>query len=176
MGTLSDLLKYLKEAEEIDIQNAEIEDDGIEETEIDEPMIPDNTGLLDDSNDDDLIEELNRIYTPILITQQIEGDLSSQIIEACDNESILTERNIIKFDKDARLAQLISVASKLIARKKNTPAFQAYLSASKIKKDAALRIQEEEHAQAVALANKYLQRVSVNGTSSLARDAANDLK
>lgn len=178
MNRIQKLLKYLKEAEEIDLS---IDDDDEDESiDLDSSetnnSIPSNTGLLDDSFDDDLIDELNKIYTPILITQQLEGDISSQIIEACGSENILTERNIIKFDKDSRLAQLVSIASLLIARKKNTEAFQAYVTAAKIKKDAKLRIQQEEHAQAVALANKYLNRVAANGTSSTARDAANELQ
>ena len=60
-------------------------------------------------SDKDLLEELNQIFTPILVMQSIEGDMSDQINEAFSEASVLMEHNMIHFDDESRMAQLVSV-------------------------------------------------------------------
>jgi hypothetical protein len=126
-------------------------------------------------NNNDLLEELNKIYTPILVTQELEGDLSDQITEACSSDNVLLERNIIKFDRDTKFAQLVSVCALLLSRKKDTEEYKAYKQASQISKDMKLRIQKNEHTDAVALAKNYLDKVKETSLSSIARNAASSL-
>lgn len=135
----------------------------------DEEPDPDAVG------DDDLIAELDKQFTPVLIMQGIEKDISDQINEAYSEASVLNEKTMITFDDADRMAQLISICALLISRKKNTQKYQMYANAAKIKNQMKLEIQKEEYAAAKALAQKYLVKVSTTNNSSVARDAANEL-
>ena len=126
-------------------------------------------------NIDDLLDELNTIYTPILITQEIEGDLTGPVTEACSADNVLLERNIIKFDNATKFAQLVGICGLIISRKKNTQDYNVFKKASQLKNTMKLRIQKNEHAAATSLARKYLNKVMSNSTSSVARKAAENL-
>lgn len=130
-----------------------------------------------DSSDRDksLLDELNQIFTPILIRQDFEGDLSDRIQEAFSEASVLLENNVIKFDDETRMAQLISICALLIARNKNTEKYQMYKKAATIRKQMKLDIQKEEYEAAKTLAQKFLVKVSTTNNSSVARNAANRL-
>jgi hypothetical protein len=148
----------------IDNQEEDIEDTVLDE----ENPIPATANT-------DVLEDLNQIYTPVLVMQGVEGDVSDQIQEAFSEASVLLERNIIKFDDSTRMAQLISVCALLLQRKKNTPKYQAYKRAVEVVKKMKLDMQKEEYAAARDLAQKYLVKVSTTNNSSVARNAANRL-
>ena len=137
-----------------------------------EPVEDVNT---DSVGDDDILAQLDKIFTPILIMQGFEGNISDQIKEAYSEASVLTERNMISFDDTARMAQLISVCALLLSRKKNSEKYRMYAKAAEMKNKLKLEIQKEEYAEAKALAQKYLVKVSTTNNSSVARNAANDL-
>ena len=124
---------------------------------------------------DSLVAELDKIFTPVLVTQSMEKDISDNINNEISEASVLTERNIITFDNQARMAQLIAIASKLIAKQKNSEQWQIFKKAIEMKKKSNLAIQKEEYDNAKILAEKYLIRVSTSNNSSVARDAANTL-
>lgn len=125
--------------------------------------------------DNDLLEQLNQIFTPILITQSFEGNNEDKIMEAYSEASVLTERNVIQFDDATRMSQLISVCALLLARQSNSQKYQMYQKAAVLKNKLKLEIQKENYAAAQALAQKYLVKVSTTNNSSVARQAANDL-
>lgn len=125
--------------------------------------------------DDELMNDLNTVFTPILIMQSLEGDISEKVKEGLSEDNILTERSCLKFDDSARMAQLLSVCALLIARQKNSPKYQMYKKAMAVVKNTKLEIQRDEAAAAQALAQKYLVKVSTSSNSSIARKAANDL-
>lgn len=127
------------------------------------------------SNEDALLNELNQIFTPILVMQGFEGNIADRINEAFSEASVLTEKNIISFDNKARMAQLIAVCALLISRQKNSEKYQLYKKAAVIKNKMKLDIQKEEYDAAQALAQKFLVKVATTNNSSIARDAANSL-
>ena len=129
----------------------------------------------DVSGDDDLIDQLNKIFTPVLIMQGFENDSEDIIKEALSEASLLTEKSIIKFDDDTRMAQLRAVCALLIARKKNSEKYKMYAKAHEIKRKMKLDIQKEEYDDANTLAQKYLVSVSTTNNSPVARKAANAL-
>lgn len=129
----------------------------------------------DNVNDDELLDELNKLFTPILVMQGFEGSIADQINEAFSEASVLTEKNMISFDNKTRMAQLISVCALLIARQKNSEKYQLYKKASVIKNKMKIDIQKEEYDKAQALAQKFLVKVSTTNNSSIARNAANEL-
>lgn len=122
-----------------------------------------------------LLAKLNEIFTPILVMQGFEGDISDKIQEAFSEASVLMERNIINFDDATRMAQLISVCSLLISNQKNTEKFQMYTKAAAVRNKMKLEIQKDEYEEAKALAQKFLVMVSTTNNSSFARDAATSL-
>jgi len=126
-------------------------------------------------NEDELLNELNKLFTPILVMQGFESDIADRINEAFSEASVLMERNVISFDNKTRMAQLISVCALLIARQKNSEKYQMYKKAAVIKNKMKLDIQKEEYDAAQALAQKFLVKVSTTNNSSVARDAANNL-
>jgi len=126
-------------------------------------------------NEDELLNELNKIFTPILVMQGFENDISDRINESLSEASLLTERNVISFDNKTRMAQLISICALLIARQKNSEKYQMYKEAAVIKNKMKLDIQKEEYDAAQSLAQKFLVKVSTTNNSSVARDVANSL-
>ena len=126
-------------------------------------------------NQDELIDQLNKIFTPVLIMQGFENDAADHANAEMAEAGVLNEKSIIKFDDDTRMAQLIAVCSRLIARQKNTEQYQMYAKAHKIKKAMDLEMQKLEHDAAKALANAYLINVSTTNSSPVARKAATAL-
>lgn len=129
----------------------------------------------DEDREKQLLDELNQIFTPILVMQGFEGDMSDQIREAFEEASVLTEKNIIKFDDATRMAQLISVCALLIEKQKNTPEYQTYQKAATIRNQTKINIEKKNYDEAKALAQKYLVKVSTTNNSSIARSSATDL-
>lgn len=126
-------------------------------------------------SEDGLMDELNQIFTPVLVMQGFETDMSNKIQESFTEASVLLEKNIIKFDNASRMAQLISVCAILLAKQKNTEQYQMFAKACAIRKQIKLDIQKAEYDKAKALAQKYLVQVSTTNNSSVARKAANEL-
>lgn len=126
-------------------------------------------------NEDEAIEELNKIFTPVLVMQNFEKDIADKTMAEMESADVLTERSIIQFDDETRMAQLIAVCAKIIAKQKDTEAWQMYKKAAVLKKKAGLEIQKQEYNDAKTLAQKYLVSVSTTNPSSVVRDAATDL-
>ena len=70
------------------------------------------------------------------------------------------------------MSQLINVCAKLIAKAKNTKAWQLFKQAASLKKKAGLDLQQDEYEAAKELAQKYLVKISTSNPSSIARQAA----
>lgn len=159
LENLDTIIKYLKENEDI------------MDTSLDNEFSSVDTNV----SNDDLLNQLNQIFTPILIMQGIEGNSADEINKTLSESNLLVERNIIKFDNSTRMAQLISVCAILIQKQKNTEKYQMYKKAITIANSTKLDMQKEELTAAKALAQKYLVAVSTTNNSSVARNAANQL-
>lgn len=167
----SGLMTWTTMLEEMDEIQASMDKDPVDDTEIAEQPI----GTNNNADDKDLLDELNKLFTPVLVSQGFENDIAQKMNNEISEAGILTERNIISFDDETRMSQLINVCAKLIAKKKNTNSWQMFQKATAIKKQASINIQKEEYDAAKALAAKYLVMVSTTNNSSVARDAANNL-
>lgn len=164
MNRFQDYKQILEAMEEISSTMSDMPED-IENSDIEPKQI----------NYDALVEELNKIFTPVLISQSMEKDISSEINNEISEATVLTEKNIITFDDPARMAQLRATCALLIAKQKNTDKWQTFVKANEMKKQSKLDIQKEEYEFAKILAEKYLVKVSTTNNSSVARDAANTL-
>ena len=128
-----------------------------------------------DCDDSEILSELNDIFTPVLVMQGFEKDIANQANAELTEASVLTERNIINFDNDTRMAQLLSICALLIAKNKNSKQWQLFKKAAAIKRQTKLAIQKDEYDDAKKLANKYLIMLSTSNNSSVARNAADEL-
>lgn len=126
-------------------------------------------------NDKDILEELNKLFTPILVMQGYEAEIADKVNSEISEATVLTEKNMVKFDEPTRMSQLIAVCALLIHKQKNTPEWQTYKKAAAIKNKVKLDIQKQSYDEAKALAQKYLVMVSTTNNSSAARNAAQDL-
>lgn len=140
-----------------------------------EPIESEEVPTKEEPVEDDLMNELNQIFTPILVMQGFETGMSDKIQEAFTEASVLLEKNVINFDNASRMAQLISVCALLLAKQKNTEQYQMFAKACEIRKQMKLDIQKAEYDKAKALAQKYLVQVSTTNNSSIARKAADEL-
>lgn len=163
MDDLKDGIDDQIKAEENDITNEPISSD--------DPVAP-SGGEIDEQ---ELLNKLNEIFTPILVMQGLEGKVADKIQEAFSEASVLMERNIIQFDDASRMAQLISVCALLINQQRNTEKYQMYKKAAEIRNKMKLEMQKDVYDEAKTLAQKYLVKVSTTNNSSFARDAADDL-
>ena len=164
----SDLMKFLEAVEEGMAQlAAEEEIDPTKEKLEGMPTDPEEHG--------DLVGDMDKLCTPMLIMQGFENDIADKATENFGEAHVMTEQNIFKFDDSTRMAQLISIAARVIARKKQTEKWKLWEKASMIARQANLDIQKEEYDAAKALVQQYLVKVSTTNNSSVARKAATDL-
>lgn len=129
----------------------------------------------DSSIEDQVIEQLNKIFTPILVMQSFETQVNDQIKESLEQANVLTERNIIRFDDQTRMSQLISTCALLIDKVRQTPEYKAYENAVTIKNESKINITKKNYDLAKTIVQKYLVKVSTTNNSSEARNAATDL-
>lgn len=130
---------------------------------------------VDSTDNSDLLDKLDRIFTPVLVMQKMEQSIADESNKELADSGTLTEKTMISFDDPDRMAQLQSVCALLIAQKKNTENWQLYKKAAAVKNQSKLNIQKEEYEAAKNLAQKYLIKVSTTNNSAVARDAAKEL-
>lgn len=115
-----------------------------------------------------LIDELNRLYTPILVA----NDITARVT---DDPATPQGGNVIKFDPATRKAQLISVCARLISKYRNDPDYQIYVQASRAAQASKLKMQKDQHAASIALADEYLSRLAATASDGDASRAAQSL-
>lgn len=179
LEALDEVSDEAKSAADESIENEPIEADGSpieDEDSSDDESTNDSSeyGISDNNIDDsDLIAELKKIYTPVLIMQNYQTEsCTNKIHESLSRSGLLTESNVMKFDNETKRSQLLSVCALLIARKKNTSEYQAFKKAAKLQKEMKLAIQKNEAGAAKALAQKFLTQMSGDSDNEDAKEAA----
>ena len=122
-----------------------------------------------------VIEQLNTLFTPVLVMQSFETQINDKIQESFEQANVLTERNIIKFDDQTRMTQLISTAAILLNKERQTPQYKAYEQATMIKNKSKIEMTKNCYDEAKGIVQKYLVKVSTTNNSADARNAATDL-
>lgn len=167
MMNYSNILAFLEEAEEAYNQMKSEEEADIGGVPMGMPPA--------ETDRSKLLQELDQIYTPVLIMQGFENDIADKAEENFAEAAVITEKNIFKFDDSTRMAQIIATAAMIIARDKQTEKWKVYEKSSMLARQAKLDIQREEYEEAKILAQQYLVKVATTNNSSVARKAANDL-
>lgn len=164
-----DLMTFTQMLEALQVAERSIGYERYNEDVMDAPM--EQAGY----NEEEALKELSALFTPTLVMQNYEKEIADKSLGEVESAGVLTERTVIKFDDEARMAQLIAVAARIIAKQKDTEAWKLYKQASILKKKADLDLQKQEYDSAKDLAQKYLMQVSTTNPSSVARQAADEL-
>lgn len=122
-------------------------------------------------------DTMNAVATPILMQSEMTESEINEFVESVDgdiavNEGFLTERTIIKFDKNARRAQLYEVAVAAVAREKKDPLYKKLVTVYKLERTIKAKLRKKYHTQANLKVKQYLKRARQSKSGILARAAA----
>lgn len=144
--------------------------------EADAPVEPkEDTELTPDESKrvDDVI---NTVATPILLNSELDECDMKEFVEGLDidiavAEGFLTERTIVRFDKNAKRAQLFEVAVRAVAREKKDPLYRKLEWLEKMKRiiEAKLRKKYESPARKKVLG--YIDRAKKSKSGILSKIA-----
>ena len=140
-----------------DVDNIEVDEDVPSE----EPVEDDATESEPNVSEEELFNQLNKIFLPMVRMQDAE--------EPVQESTAVMEKNVFRLDDASKVAQLLSLCAMLIARAKDTEAYKTYIRASEERRNAKIDIQNAEASEARALAAKYLNTLSANSDDEGAR-------
>lgn len=146
------------EDEDNDVDNIEIDED-VPPSE--EPAEDDVTETESNVSEEELFNQLNKLFLPVVRMQDAE--------QPVQESAIVMEKNVFYLDDETKVAQLLSLCAMLIARAKDTEAYKTYIRASEERRNAKIDIQNAEASEARVLATKYLNTLSANSDDEGAR-------
>ena len=141
----------------------------VDSPEGDTALSPDESQRVDD--------KMNAIATPMLLADELDECDMKEFVESTDcdiaiAEGFLTERTIVKFDKNAKRAQLYEVAVRSIAQEKNDPLWRKLETVYKMERILKAKLRKKYHSQANAKVKEYLARAKKSKSGILSRIAA----
>lgn len=134
------------------------------------PADPTDAVIADDQSEDDEIvdkridDTMNRVATPVLLGGELSGDELEEFAESTESDAAvadgyLTEKTIVRFDKNARFAQLKKTAVIIIAKEKKDPLYKKLCTAWKIERGIERKLEAKYGTQANAKARQYLNNL-----------------
>lgn len=122
-------------------------------------------------------DTMNAVATPIMIQSELTDKEIEEFVESVDsdiaiNEGLLTERTIVKFDKNARKNQLMAVAVLAVAREKKDPLYKKLNTIYKMERIIEAKLRKKYYSQATRKVQEYLKRARQSKSGILARAAA----
>lgn len=145
------------EDEDNDVDNINVDED----VPLEEPVEDDATETEPNVSEEELFNQLNKIFLPMVRMQDAE--------EPVQESTVVMEKNVFRLDDASKVAQLLSLCAMLIARAKDTEAYKTYIRASEERRNAKIDIQNAEASEARTLAAKYLNTLSANDDDEGAR-------
>ena len=157
---------------------------GIESEPINQPVVPTNdvendapvpVDTLTPDESQRVDDTLNAVATPLLI--QGEGCKEvAEFVESVDSdiavaEGFLTEKTIVKFDKNAKRAQLFEVAVAAVAREKKDPLYKKLQTVYKMERQIKAKLRKKYNAPAKQKVKEYLARAKKSKSGLIARIA-----
>lgn len=133
------------------------------------PLTPDESQRVDDT--------MNVVATPMLIASELDESALDEFVESTDAdiavaEGFLTEKTIVRFDKNAKKAQLYEVAVAAVAREKNDPLYRKLQTVYKMERILKAKLRKKYNSQASKKVKEYLARAKKSKSGVLARIAA----
>lgn len=132
-------------------------------------LTPDEDRRVDDT--------INAVATPILIQDELKTEAEiDEFVESVDSdiavsEGFLTEKTIVRFDKNAKKAQLYEVAVAACAREHKDPLYKKLETVYKMERVLKAKLRKKYHAEATRKVKEYLARAKKSKSGILARIA-----
>lgn len=132
------------------------------------PLTPEQSRRVDDT--------MNAVATPLLLQKEMDEAALQEFVESVDcdiavQEGFLTERTIVKFDKNARRSQLYEVAVAAVAREKKDPLYKKLQTVYKMERILKAKLRKKYHSQANAKVREYLANAKKSKTGILSKIA-----
>lgn len=134
-----------------------------------EELTPDESQRVDDT--------MNAVATPLLLKSELSEEEIKEFTESADcdiaeAEGFLTERTIVKFDKNAKKSQLYEVAVFACAREKNDPLYRKLETVWKMERILKAKLRKKYNAPAQKKVKEYLARAKKSKSGILAKIAS----
>jgi len=118
-------------------------------------------------------DTIKAVATPLLIAQECSSEEIEEFLESTDSdiaveEGYLTEKTIVKLDKQAKKAQLYEVALYTIAREHNDRDYAKLETAWALERKLKERLRRRYDSKARSQANKYMRNLK-NATPATVR-------
>ena len=132
-------------------------------------LTPDESRRVDDT--------INAVATPILIQDELKSEEAIEdFVESVDSdiavsEGFLTEKTIVRFDKNAKKAQLYEVAVAACAREHKDPLYKKLETVYKMERVIKAKLRKKYHAEATKKVKEYLARAKKSKSGILSRIA-----
>ena len=133
-----------------------------------EPLTPEGEQRVDDT--------ISAVATPLLIKTDLTEEEVDEFVESVDSdiavsEGLLTEKTIIKFDKNAKKAQLFEVAVAACAREHKDPLFRKLETVYKMERVIKAKLRKKYYSEAQRKVKEYLKRASKSKSNIITRIA-----
>lgn len=155
---ISDIIDDIDDEDDITVTNSEVDQLG-----------PDGEKRVDDA--------LDTVGTAILIGDELSQKECCEFVESVDadilvQEGYLTEKTIVKMDKNARRAQLYEVALFKVAREHNDRNYWKLQTVYKMERRLKAKLRARYHNEANRKVREYLSRAKKSKSSLLSRIAS----
>lgn len=132
-------------------------------------MTPDEERNVDDV--------MNAVATPLILSEELNEEEIKEFVngldgEIAEQEGMITERTIVRFDKNARKAQLYEVAIAAVGREKNDPDWRKLQTVYKMERKLKARLRKKYNSLATRKVKEYLDRARKSKSGILAKLAA----
>lgn len=122
-------------------------------------------------------DTINAVATPLLVKDELTEAEIDEFVESVDSdiaiaEGFLTEKTIIKFDKNAKRAQLYEVAVAAVAREHHDPLYKKLETVYKMERVLKAKLRKKYHAEATKKVKEYLTRAKKSKSGILSRIAS----
>lgn len=141
-----------------------------------EPASDEEATPLTPEEDQRVDDRINTVATPLLIAGSLSDEEIKEFTESVDSdivvsEGLMTERTIVRFDKNARRAQLYEVAVASIAREKKDPLYRKLETVYKMERILKAKLRKKYNAEATRKVKEYIARAKKSKSGILARIA-----
>lgn len=131
-----------------------------------EPLTPDQEREVDTFMD--------TVATPLLIESVYSMEEIEEFVESVESdiavgEGLLTERTIVKFDKNAKRAQLYETAVAAVARAKNDPLYKKLQTVYKLERILKAKLRKKYNAEANRKVKEWMSRAKKSKSGFLSK-------
>lgn len=134
---------------------------------------PDTTPLTPEQNVE-VDRFMDTVATPLLISGSASPEEINEFVESVESdiavgEGFLTERTIVRFDKNAKKAQLFETAVAAIARSKNDPLYKKLQTVYKMERIIKAKLRKKYHSEADRKVKEWMARAKKSKSGFLSK-------